>query len=118
MIWLGVSPLICDDIFAEIGLDRFDAGGLKMPVEPDLLRDHRLALGDAFRARAAADGEHHVACLRRRRSEMHLPAALDHLGFIGFEIEVEMVERVVLDGAGLGAKPVELRQLVNRVLAS
>ncbi len=30
MMWLGRSPLSCDDIFAEIGLDHLDARGLQM----------------------------------------------------------------------------------------
>ncbi len=34
-----------DDVFAEIGLDRRDAVRLKVLVDPDLLRDHRFALG-------------------------------------------------------------------------
>src|SRR6476661_7297979 len=42
---------------------------------------------------------------------MYLSAALDHFGFVGLEIKVEIAERMVLDGASLGAKLVELRQL-------
>ena len=50
MIWLGALAPELDDIFAEIGLDHLDAGGLQMRVEPDLLRHHRLALGDELGA--------------------------------------------------------------------
>jgi hypothetical protein len=42
---------------------------------------------------------------------MHLASALDDLAFIGFEIKVEMGERVVLDGASFGAERIELWQL-------
>ena len=105
-----------DDIFAEIGLDHLDPGGLEMRVEPDLLRHHGLALGDEARARVSAEPQHDVARVGRRRREMHMPAALDHLPLIGFEIKIEMVERVVLDGARLLAKLVELRQLRERRL--
>ena len=48
---------------------------------------------------------------------MHLPAALPHLPLIGFEIEIEMGERVVLDRARLLAKLVELGQFRDRRLA-
>ena len=41
-----------DDVFAEVGLDRPDAGRFERGVEPDLLGDHRLALGDGLRADA------------------------------------------------------------------
>src|SRR5687767_885711 len=42
---------------------------------------------------------------------MHLAPALGYLAFEGFEIEIEMRQRMVLDGAGVLAQPVELRQL-------
>ena len=44
-----------DDVFAEISLDRRDAGRLQRLVEADLLGDHRLALGDALAPRAGRD---------------------------------------------------------------
>lgn len=48
---------------------------------------------------------------------MHLAAALDHSLLVGLKIKVEMAERVILDGARLGAKLVELGQLLDRRLA-
>ena len=57
MMWLGSLVAELDDVFAEIGLDRRDAVRLQVVVEPDLLGDHRLALGDGARAGLAADVE-------------------------------------------------------------
>ncbi|MDF2974733.1 MAG: hypothetical protein K0R61_5183 [Microvirga sp.] len=44
-----------DDVFAEIGLDGRDAVRLEMMVDPDLLRDHGLALRDCLCACIPAD---------------------------------------------------------------
>ena len=93
-----------DDVFAEVGLDRLDAVLRQMLVQADLLGDHRLALGGGLRADAAADVEDDRSRVLRRLGPMHLAAGLGDLRLIGFEIEVEMVERVVLDGARLLAQ--------------
>ncbi len=111
----AVAPDL-DDVFAEVGLDHLEARLFEMGVEPDLLRDHRLALGDALCVRGAAESEHDVARLLRIRSVVHRAAALGHLALIGLEVEVEMPERMVLDGARLGAKRLELRQSFHRRL--
>ncbi len=100
-----------DDVFAEIGLDRLDAVLLEVVVERDLLRDHRLALGDGPGADPLADVEHDVARLRRGLGVVHLAAGLADLLLVGLEVEVEMGERVVLDVAGAFAQPLELGQL-------
>ena len=105
------------DIFAEIGLHHLDLGGVEMGVEPDLLRHHRLALGDELGAGLLAELQDDVARVRRGWRVMHLAAALDHLAFESLEIEIEMRQRMVLDGAGILAQPVELRQLGFRRLA-
>jgi hypothetical protein len=60
-----------DDVFAEIGLDRLDAVLLEELVQPDLLRDHRLALGHGAGARCAADVEDDVARVLRRLRPVH-----------------------------------------------
>ena len=100
-----------DDIFAEIGLDGPDAGGLQRVVEGDLFRDHRLAFGDGFRAALACDVEHDLARFRRVARVMHVAAGFRHLLLVGFEIEVEMRERVVLDVARGIAQRLEFRQM-------
>ena len=64
--------------------------------------------------RLAAELEHDVARVRRGRREVHMPAALVDLPLVGFEIKVEMGERMVLDRARLVAQRVELRQLRPR----
>ncbi len=99
-----------DDIFAEIGLDRRDAVGLERGVEADLFADHRLAFGDAVRAVAAADIEHDIIGGLGRARVMHDAARLLDLLLIGFEIEIEMRERMRLDIARLVAQGLEFRQ--------
>ena len=99
-----------DDVFAEIGLDRLDAVRLEMLVQADLLGDHRLALGDGARAGAAADVEDDAARILGRLGEMHVAAGCGHPRLVGFEVEVEMGERVVLDRLRLLAQRLELRQ--------
>ena len=107
-----------DDIFAEIGLDRRDAGLLHGVVERDLLRDHALALGDGLCAALGAYVENDIARLFGRAREMHMSARRRHLLLVGLEIEVEMGERMVLDVARAVAQRLEFRQLGNGDLPS
>ena len=99
------------DIFAEIGLDHLDLRGLEMRVEPDLLAHHRLAFGDELGAGLFAEPEHDGPRIGGGGRVMHFAAALDHLALIGLEIEIEMRQRMVLDGAGFLAQRVEFGQL-------
>ena len=103
-----------DDVFAEVGLDRLHPRRLDRLVEPDLLRDHRLALGDALRAEPLAEVDDDPARRFGVLGVVHMAAALGDLALVGLEIEVEMRERVVLDGAGAVAQRLELRQPVGR----
>ena len=99
-----------DDVFAEVGLDRLDAVRLEVFVEPDLLGDHRLALGDGARADPPADGEDQVAGVRGGLGVVHLAAGFaSTFSSIGLEVEVEMGERVVLDVAGAVAERARTR---------
>jgi hypothetical protein len=78
-------------------------------VKPDLLRDHRLALGDRPGAERPAEVDDDSARLLGVLRVMNVAAAFAHLAFIGFEIEVEMEQRMVLDRAGAVPKGLELR---------
>ncbi len=100
-----------DDVLAEIGLGHLDACCLEMPVKADLLRHHGLALGDEAGASLLAELQDDGPRVGGARRVMHIPAARLHRPLIGFEIEVEISERMVLDGAGLVAQRAELRQL-------
>ncbi len=93
-----------DDVFAEVGLDRLDPGRLERLVEADLLRDHRLALGDALRSERLAEVDNDPPRRLRVLGEMNVAAALRDLALVGFEVEVEMRERMVLDRAGAVAQ--------------
>ena len=50
-----------NDVLAKVGLDRLDPRPLEGMVEVDLLGDHRLALGDAFRAHGLAEVDDDLA---------------------------------------------------------
>src|SRR5690348_11643938 len=104
-----------DDVLAEIGLDRHDAVRLEMIVEPDLLAHHGLALGDGLGAEPLADVEDDRLGVVRRHRIVHVAARRRDLGFVGFEVEVEMRERVVLDVARGIAQRIELGEPVDHV---
>ena len=106
-----------DDVFAKIGFDRRDAVGFEEFVDGDFLADHRLAFGDGFRAELAAEIEHDLARILRRHGVVDLAALRDDALFPGFEIEVEVGKRVVLDIARTIAQRLELGQLVGDFLA-
>ena len=97
-----------DDVFAEVGFDRFDLRRLESVVEADLFGDHRLALGDALRAHRLAEADDDLARFLGVLGVVHFAAALAHLALVGLEIEVEMGERMVLDRAGAVPQRVEL----------
>ena len=106
------GPLIAqlDDVFAEVGFDRRDAIVGEMLVQVDLFRDHRLALGDHLRIGLAADFQHGGTGILGRFRPVYVAARLLHLGLVCFEVDVEVVEHVVLDVAGLVAQLIEFRQ--------
>ena len=87
-------------------------------VERDLLADHGLALGHRAGADATADVENQGAGVGGRRGIVHVAAGRRDFRLVGFEIEVEMGERVVLDVARGIAQRVELRQAVGGVAAA
>ena len=86
-----------DDVFAEIGLDRGDAVLFEKIVEPNFLRDHRLALGHGLGARRSADFQHRRAHLFGSARPMHLATGGYNVLLVKLEVEVEMGERVLLD---------------------
>ena len=105
-----------DDIFAEIGLDRHHAVLFQKIVEADLLGDHGLALGDRPGAAPFGDVEKDAPGMIGILGEMDRAAGCLHLLDIGLDIEVEMLQRVGLDGDRIVAQGVEFRQLVDGLL--
>ena len=103
-----------DDVFAQVGLDRLNIVRFEIGVEADLLGDHRFALGRRPGVDRTADVEDDAACVFRRGRPMHRAPGLPHLGLEGFEVEIEMRQRVVLDLAALVAQRLELRQAGGR----
>ena len=86
-------------VFAQVRLDRLDAVRFQEIIDGDLLADHRLALGDEFRVRLAADVEHDRARLLGRHRIVDVAAGRGAALLERFEIEIKMRERVVLDVA-------------------
>ena len=73
---------------------------LQMVVDPELLGDHRLALGDGPGAGRA--GRSPARRRARPRPWLHqctLPPARSHVRRVGLQVEVEIGQRVVLDVA-------------------
>ena len=103
-----------DQVFAEIGFDRFDAALFQAMIEPDLLRDHRFALGDDAGSRLPANLQDDVARIGGGRGVIHTRAGSGGLALEGLEIEIEMRQRVVLDLAPALAQRLELRQRGTR----
>src|SRR6266446_857853 len=97
-----------DDVFAEIGFDRGDAVLFEILVEPDLLGDHRLALGDDLGVDRAADLQYRGASFVRRSRPMDPAARGEDIRFVELEIEVEMLEGVILDRLADVAQRLEL----------
>src|SRR5579871_4919114 len=98
------------NVFAEIGLDRRNAVLLQVVVDCDLLRDHRLALGDRLRAGLLADRENRLTGVGGGGAPMNLAARPLDVCRPCLEIEVEIGERMILDVARDIAQALELRQ--------
>ena len=98
-----------EKVFAEIAFEDLDADIFEVAVEADLLGDHRFALGDQARAALAAEAGDDSACLGAVGCPVH--AAAGGLGLCGegFEIDVEVRDRVVADVASFVAQRLELR---------
>ncbi len=103
-----------DDVFAEIGLGHLEPRAFEGVVQRDFLGDHRLALGHQLCPGLAAEIDDDPAGILGGRGPMHVAARVDDLLLVGFEIEVEVGERVVLDLPGLLAERVEFRQQRTR----
>src|SRR5260370_30938754 len=83
-----------DDVLAEIGFDRGDAVLFEILVEPDLLGDHRLALGDDLGVDRAADLQYRGASFVRRSRPMDPAARGEDIRFVELEREVELLKGV------------------------
>src|SRR5215470_11040738 len=112
MTWGFLAQL--NDVFAEVGFNRGNAVRLEVFVEPHLLGDHRLALGDRLGAGRTADLQNSSARLFRRARPMNLTARGFYFTFVILQIEVEMLDRMVLDRSADFTKSLELGQALDR----
>ena len=113
-MWLGYFVPQLDDILAQIGFDRRDAMPFEMLVDGDLLADHRLSLGHGLCVRCPADRQNGFARFLGIGAPMHLAARFQHLCLVGFQVEIEVLQRMVLDIARGVPQLLELRQCGHR----
>jgi hypothetical protein len=73
-----------DNVLAEIGLDRLDAGSGQRFIELRLFREHRLRLGRLGHAMAARHVDHQIANLLAITRPQHL-------GTAGFGLHLENI---------------------------
>ena len=99
-----------DDVFAEVGFNRFDIVRFEKFVEADFLGDHRLALGHRLRIHRAADIQHDAPRVFGGRGPVHHTARGHDIRFECLQVEVQVFQRMVLDVARLVAQRLELRQ--------
>ena len=109
MAWRFFPDL--DEVFAKVCFDGPDAGGLQMIVDGDLLADHRFSLGDGSGVRVAANLQNGIAGIRGRWCPVNLSPGLGDLVFVFLQVEIEMRQRMLLDGARLIAQILEFRQI-------
>ena len=114
MMWDGRLVAQLNDVLAKVGLDRLDSRPLERMIEADLLGDHRLALGDAFRAHRLAEVDDDLARFLGVLSVVDFAAARADLLLVGLEIKVEVGERMILDRPGAVAQRLELGQPCGR----
>ncbi len=93
-----------EQVFAEIAFEDFDPQVFEMAVEADLLGNHRLAFGDLARATLAAEAGDDGASFFAVGRPVHAAAGGFGFGGEGFEVDVEVRERVVADIASFVAQ--------------
>ena len=98
------------DIFASVGFDHLDAIGLQHAVEADLLRHDRLAFGDELGIDITADGADDLTGFLAIVRPMHLAAARGDRTLVDFQIMIQILKRVLLDGRAFLAQRLELGQ--------
>ena len=106
-----------DDVLAKVGFHRGDAGAFQVVVDGDLLADHRFSLRHRPRAGGLADVQYRLARILRRGAPVHLATRGQQLRFPGFQVEIQVGQRVVLDVARGVAQRLELRQRRHRAAA-
>ncbi len=114
MMWLGVSSRS----WMMYSPRSVSTGSMpccwRCALMPELLRDHRLALGHGAGAGVLADLQHDARASSAVAAPMHLAASALHVGGECFQVEVEVGQRVVLDVPPDVAQPLELRQIGDR----
>ena len=116
-----IRPLVSElqNVFAQVGLYRLQAMMLQPLVEVDLLGGHRLRFHDQPRLAVLGQGEHEVGDLVAVLAIHNLAAMRGHLALELLEVVIQVLDRVLLDGAGLRAQVLVFGKFLarDRVLA-
>src|SRR5262249_6772230 len=106
-----------DDVLAEIGLHGCHTRMLERLVEIDLLGGHRLRLDRHLHAAVTAQPEDDVAGLGTGRGPVHVPAQPLHVVGQLSQVDVELLERRLLDRTGLVTERITFGKAGERVFA-
>ena len=110
-----VLLLELEDVLAEIRLDAPDAGRLERVVQADLLRGHRLRLGQELGIVALADLDDVGVCLLGTRTDGHVPSTrLDRLTKT-LQVGVDVANRPHPHLVGTLALSLDIVELTPRV---
>ncbi len=106
------------DELAEIGLDRLDAVAFEERAQLHLLGGHRLGLHHAPGVAALQDREHGPAGFVGVDREVNLGAVRLQAGLRALEIDVQVIERVLLDVTGEAAQAIGIGVVAEQRLGA
>jgi hypothetical protein len=102
-----------DDIFAQVRFHRLDAIFFEMLVQMNLFRGHRFGLHHQLHAALAGEIGDELARLGAGVGPDHFAAAGDHVALEFLEINIQMIERVLLEVVSVLAQILVVRQSVR-----
>ena len=98
-----------DDVFAKIGFNRLDAGGLERRVQVNFLGSHRLAFHHPPCARLLQNVDDDATGVGAVGGVVHVAAATRDACFERLQVLVELGKGLILDRPGLIAQQVGFR---------
>ena len=101
-----IRPLVrqLQDVLAQIGLHRFQAVMLQPLVEIDLLGGHGFRFHDQVRAALLRQAQDEIGDLGAVLAIDHLAAVRLDVALELFQVMIQIVDGVLLEGVGLGAQ--------------
>ncbi len=101
------------DEFPQIAFDDIDTGGLHGVGQFDFFADHRLAFDGGLAVAAHENVENDLSGLGPVGGKMHLAAVFLDVALELLQVIIQMIQRVLFDFAGQGAKGVGLGQITE-----